>query len=169
MDQSSTHLTSLPRHNNILNWHPVHCPSSLVAQVGLADLSPAWHRVKQPLPSPGLLPWSERHGEGLTVLYRTWSALSAEPVHSHCVRAGGDSFSECLPQSPRNPVNLGAPLAAAKTASDMPYLLTERDLAQRVCLTRLTVEGWRKAHHSWKVRVRDIVWVSSNVHYRLGK
>lgn len=28
----------------------------------------------------------------------------------------------------------------AKTASDAPYLLTERDLAQRVCLTRLTEE-----------------------------
>lgn len=46
-----------------------------------------------------------------------------------------------------NPVNLSAQSAMAKTASDAPYLLTERDLAQRVCLTRLTGE----AFHAWRV------------------
>lgn len=62
-----------------------------------------------------------------------------------CAEQG--SFSELLRQSSWNPVNLAAQSAMAKTASDAPYLLTERDLAQRVCLTWLTGE----AFHSWRV------------------
>lgn len=42
------------------------------------------------------------------------------------------------PQSPENPVNSPRRSSAANSASDAPYLFTERELAQRVRLARLT-------------------------------
>lgn len=78
---------------------------------------------------------------------RDWPYCITPGLLSGPLCAEQGSFSELLCQSSWNPVNLTAQPAMAKTASDAPYLLTERDLAQRVCLTWLTGE----AFHSWRV------------------
>lgn len=75
--------------------------------------------------------------------------LQQSPFTAIVVEA--DSFSEFLLQSLQNPVNLATQSAVAKTASDVPYLLTEWDLSQRVRLTWLTMQGQRKALYSWLV------------------
>ncbi|KAG1937397.1 hypothetical protein F2P79_018241 [Pimephales promelas] len=62
-------------------------------------------------------------GLDVTVLLCTWSNLTAEPLHGYC--GGGGQLSEFLLQSLQNPVNLATQSAVAKTASDVPYLLTE--------------------------------------------
>lgn len=105
------------------------------------------------------LPTSGHHGREYSRKCQTWACCcvgvsGSEWDWPYCTTPGQlsgsaeqGSFSELLRQSSWNPVNLTAQSAMAKTASDAPYLLTERDLAQRVCLTRLTWE----AFHSWRV------------------
>ncbi len=88
-------------------------------------------------------------GLGMTVLLCTWSTPTTEPRTAFVAKA--DSFSEFLLQSLQNPVNLATQSTVAKTASDVPYLLTEWDLSQRVRLAWLTMQGQRKAPYSWIV------------------
>lgn len=134
-------------------WHLAHSPSILVAQVGSVCLSVTLRRYS--VHCQVLLPGSDRVkmgltvGLGMTVLLCTWSTPTAEPRAAFVAKA--DSFSEFLLQSLQNPVNLATQSTVAKTASDVPYLLTEWDLSQRVRIAWLTMQGQRKAPYSWIV------------------
>ncbi len=61
-------------------------------------------------------------GLGMTVCSAP-GRLLPEPRTAFVAKA--DSFSEFLLQSLQNPVNLATQSTVAKTASDVPYLLTE--------------------------------------------
>lgn len=134
-------------------WYLAHGLSILMAQVGSVCLSATLLRYS--IQRRVLLPGSDRVKMGWPWVW-IWPYCSApgrilrqSPITAIVVEA--DSFSEFLLQSLQNPVNLATQLVVAKTASDVPYLLTEWDLSQRVRLTWLTMQGQRKALYSWLV------------------